>query len=627
MKEEYSWTEKGTLFSNTYDDVFFHDGDGLEETDYVFLQGNKITERLSEQDLVIGELGFGTGLNFMLTWQKWQETGRKTGKRLTFVSCEKHPLAADLLEKSHSHFPELKEFSSQIRKKWPLVQTGFHMLEFEEGRVALLLLFGDCYESLKKFEGKVDAWYLDGFSPAKNKEMWSESVFKQMAWHSHGETSLATFTAAGFVRRGLQSAGFEIQRIKGFKHKKHMTVGRYGGHVKQNLHLEPWYRFPQKLKNGSLAVIGAGMAGLNLAYYLERAGYDVSIFEAEDRIASKASGNKRGMMYPLISKKPDRLGSLTEAGHHFSYQQIKDLGIDYREGILEFLSSDKKALRFDEALSRYNKDYIELEETKYGPAVNHKKALSISPLDYASALQESLKASISFGRNLTSMKRLNDEWLLSFADGTEELFSAVFIASAYQANRLEQYSHLPLRRSRGQLVYIPEEHVSADVDDLNFINYFTKTDDSYILGASFDVDDFEENFRLADSEKLISSMNEFFPGILKRGLETKGLSGRVCFRTVLKDYFPVVGPGPDEKFYREKYSDLKHGRPISKYEAGEYIQNSFVSVGHGSRGLTYSPLSALYLSRLLKDGIHVLSDSHVQAVHPARFLIKEFKKS
>ena len=628
MKEEYTWTEKGTLYSNVYDDVFFHDGNGLDETDYVFLQGNQLRERLPKEDLKVGELGFGTGLNFLLTWKLWRETGRKHGRRLTFISCEKHPLSLDILEKSHSQFPQLKEFSSQLREKWPPVKTGFHLLEFEEGQVALLLLFGDCFESLKKFEGKVDAWFLDGFSPAKNKDMWSEDVFKHMAWHSHENTTLATFTAAGFVRRGLQEVGFEIERIKGFGYKKHMTVGAYKGHVKDRLHLAPWFRSPEMLNPCPVAVIGAGMAGLNMAYYLERAGYSVTVFESENEIAAKASGNKRGMMYPLISKKPDRLGSFTEAGAHFSYSQIKELGLEHREGLLEFISSDKKALRFGEALSRYSTDYVEMVDTEYSKkAVLHKRGLSISPLEYCRSLSETLQGSIKLNKKLNSLSQSKGGWLLSFADGSQEEFTAVFMAGAYESGDLEQLVHLPMRRSRGQIAYIDKELVSSAKQDLNFINYLTEADDCYILGATFDVDDLDSKCRVDDTQSLLDSIHKYFPGVVSEEIEAEKLAGKVCFRTVIKDYFPIVGGCPDEKDYKTLYGSLKHGKPISRYDEGEYHKNLFVSCGHGSRGLTFSPLSGAYLSRLLRDGIHILDCSHIQAVHPARFLINELKKA
>ncbi|MCM8527128.1 MAG: bifunctional tRNA (5-methylaminomethyl-2-thiouridine)(34)-methyltransferase MnmD/FAD-dependent 5-carboxymethylaminomethyl-2-thiouridine(34) oxidoreductase MnmC, partial [Lentisphaeraceae bacterium] len=605
MKEEYTWTEKGTLYSNVYDDVFFHDGDGLDETDYVFLQGNKLRERLPKEDLKVGELGFGTGLNYLLTWKLWQETGRKKGKRLTFISCEKHPLSLDILEKSHSQFPQLKEFSSQLRAKWPPVKTGFHLLEFEEGRVALLLLFGDCFESLKKFEGKVDAWFLDGFSPAKNKDMWSEDVFKQMTWHSHENTTLATFTAAGFVRRGLQEVGFEIERIKGFGYKKHMTVGSYKGYVKDRLHLAPWFRSPDLLKPCSVAVIGAGMAGLNMAYYLERAGYSVTVFDSESEIAEKASGNKRGMMYPLISKKPDRLGAFTEAGAHFSYSQIKELGLEHREGLLEFISSDKKALRFGEALSRYSTDYVEMVDTEYSKkAVLHKRGLSISPLEYCRSLSEKLRGSIRLNKKLNSLSKSKDGWLLNFADGSLEEFAAVFMAGAYESGSVEQLTHLQMRVSRGQISYIDKKFVSSAKKDLNFINYLTEADDCYILGATFDVDDLDSNCRVNDTQSLLDSIHKYFPGVVSEEIEAEKLAGKVCFRTVIKDYFPIVGGCPDEKDYKTLYGSLKHGKPVSRYDEGEYHKNLFVSCGHGSRGLTFSPLSAAYLSRLLRDGIH-----------------------
>ena len=370
------------------------------------------------------------------------------------------------------------------------------------------------------------------------------------------------------------------------------------------------------------------MAGLNLAYSLERAGYDVSVFEAESEIASKASGNKRGMLYPLISKKPDRLGSLTEAGAHFSYCQIKELGVDCREGLLEFVSSDNKEARFEEAIGRYSPDYLELvNDSNSKKAMLHKKALSLSPREYATALSESLKGPSFFSKRLKTLDHHGDDCLLTFEDGTKELFAAVFMAGAYESAQFGQVAHLPLRRSRGQVVYLDKDLVNSKEKDLNFINYLTEADDCYVLGASFDVDDFDENFRPQDSKILLDSLNRTFPDLLGDVADSEKLSGRVCFRTVLKDYFPVVGAGPDETFYRKTYGDLKHGKPISRYEEAAYSKNLFLSCGHGSRGLSFAPLSAVYLARLLRDGIHILNTSHVQAVHPGRFLIKELKKA
>ena len=144
---DFSWTDEGTLYSEQYNDVYFADGKGLEESTYVFLDGNNLKERM-DANLTVGELGFGTGLNFLLTWELWRQNGKKN--RLTFISCEKHPLTPELLEKSHVSFPSLSNLSEQLREKWPLTETGFRFIEFEDGKVSLLLLLGDAAEMLKE---------------------------------------------------------------------------------------------------------------------------------------------------------------------------------------------------------------------------------------------------------------------------------------------------------------------------------------------------------------------------------------------------------------------------------------------------------------------------------------------
>ena len=503
-------------------------------------------------------------------------------------------------------------------------------MEFEEGKVSLLLLFGDCSTALKQFEGKVDAWYLDGFSPAKNEEMWSADVFKQLAWHSHDKTTLATFTAAGFVRRGLESVGFKIERIKGFGFKKHMTVGQYTGHVKEHLHIEPWYQSENNKFEGSVAVIGAGIAGASLARNLSRAGYEVTLFEAENSAAAKASGNKRGMVYPLISKKVDRLGSFSEIATHHCWNLVNDLGIECREGIYEFLTENKKSDRFEEAISRYKNDYLELVErpeiSRDFPAVYHKRGLSFAPKELVFSLLEQANVKLEYSKKLAGLKRVKGEWQLSFTDGKKQCFTNVFMCNAFDSKMFGQLEFLPLRISRGQVCSLPESAVKKSIDDLNYVHYLTKASSEFLLGATFDVDDPTEKFRVEDSQQLVNSVNKKFPGLLDENLKVNELTGRVCFRTVTHDYFPIAGPVPDLKYFDHHYSALKHGKPVSDYPQAQSESGLFVSVGHGSRGLAFAPLSSTYLTKLLRDGVHILPVQHIQTIHPARFLIKKYKK-
>ena len=138
------------------------------------------------------------------------------------------------------------------------------------------------------------------------------------------------------LERGLQDIGFEVQRVKGFGNKKHMTQAIYRGHVKSRMSLQPWFQVPPKSHAKKVAVVGAGMAGLNCAWSLSRLGAEVTVFDKASQPATGASGNLKGMMFPLISKKPDRLGTLTEAGSIFSMNQFNELGLSYKSNLLEF---------------------------------------------------------------------------------------------------------------------------------------------------------------------------------------------------------------------------------------------------------------------------------------------------
>lgn len=221
--------------SERFDDVYFSVEDGLAETRHVFLDGNKLRERWS--DLAtggvfrIGETGFGTGLNFLAAWQLWNELKPQNNlQRLEFVSVEKYPVTASYIKEVLSVWegalPGLLERFCAVYPQ--VVHEGIHRLS-PAADVGLTLLIGDANDLLPKFTGPVDAWFLDGFKPATNPEMWTEIIFQNMARGSRAGTSLATFTAAGSVRRGLQAAGFAVTKVKGFGRKRDMLTGVFSG--------------------------------------------------------------------------------------------------------------------------------------------------------------------------------------------------------------------------------------------------------------------------------------------------------------------------------------------------------------------------------------------------------------
>lgn len=225
------WKGK-TPISTQFDDVYFSAENGLAESTHVFLDGNNLPERLKTQKMpfTIYEMGFGTGLNFLNIFRLWNSTNQKSP--LNFVSCEKYPLKIADVEKSLQFWPELRAEVEPFLQKYPQKPLGEGWHHFEIVKDLRLSLFvGDGVAMLKGAAGeglqKADAWFLDGFAPAKNPEMWSTEVFEAMAALSQENATFATFTAAGFVRRGLQEVGFEVQKIKGFGRKRDMTVGTW----------------------------------------------------------------------------------------------------------------------------------------------------------------------------------------------------------------------------------------------------------------------------------------------------------------------------------------------------------------------------------------------------------------
>lgn len=234
---ELRWNDQGTPVSREFDDVYFSNQNGLKETGYVFLDGNQLPERFAThpRDLfIVAETGFGTGLNFLTLWQAFDTFSASQPdarlQRLHFISCEKFPLTVSDLEAAHASWPQLADIAHQLRAQWPLALPGCHRLLLDGGRITLDLWFGDINQLIHTFDDtlnqQVDAWFLDGFAPAKNPDMWTPALFECMARLARPGATLATFTAAGFVRRGLIAAGFEVSKRKGFGEKREMLTGR-----------------------------------------------------------------------------------------------------------------------------------------------------------------------------------------------------------------------------------------------------------------------------------------------------------------------------------------------------------------------------------------------------------------
>ena len=215
---ELEWRDGDTPVSTRFDDPYFSLENGLAETRHVFLDGNDLPGRFRD-GFHIAELGFGTGLNLLAALQAWRRA-RAPGT-LHFTSFEAFPMAPEDMLRAQAAFPEVADIAAELAPFWGKGATRFSLPD-----LAFALIEGDARETLPRWGGKADAWFLDGFSPAKNPELWDEALMAEVGAHTARDGAAATYTAAGFVRRGLEAAGFTVTRAPGFGRKRHMTRAR-----------------------------------------------------------------------------------------------------------------------------------------------------------------------------------------------------------------------------------------------------------------------------------------------------------------------------------------------------------------------------------------------------------------
>lgn len=218
----------GTPVSEAYGDVYHSAAGGHAQARHVFLAGNGLPERWQGRDsFAILETGFGLGVNFMATWLAWRNDPQRC-RTLCFISLEKHPFAAGDLATAHAAWPEFAELSAALREAWPPLVAGEHRIELDGGRVVLRLVFADALDALPSIDGAADAFYLDGFSPAKNPELWSPDICRALARLANPGATVATWSVAGQVRQALHAAGFIVAKRPGFAGKRQMLAGYIG---------------------------------------------------------------------------------------------------------------------------------------------------------------------------------------------------------------------------------------------------------------------------------------------------------------------------------------------------------------------------------------------------------------
>nr|WP_309576649.1 FAD-dependent 5-carboxymethylaminomethyl-2-thiouridine(34) oxidoreductase MnmC [Moraxella osloensis] len=658
--------------SSEFGDVYFSKTDGLAESRHVFIDGNDLATRLANlrnfERFVIGEIGFGTGLNILAIWQLWQQIRPDNHSHLHIITTEKFPLSKTDLEQALSVWTELAGLSQQLIDNYPPPLAGCHRLNWFDERLTIDLWLGDATSSLSQVtgEGKVDAWLLDGFAPSCNQELWSADLLAQIARLSKNHTTLATFSVASAVKQGLKHHGFTLAKRKGFGKKREMLTASFQPKLTSANFCKLYFRYNKKIKpffvtlpftasfesrrrqrrkannvKGfelpnfsaitkplSVAVIGAGVAGLSSAYALAARGHKVTIFDKAQPLAG-ASGNIRGFLAPKLTSLKRLETNLHAIGYlascRFYPYLTAQTGIKILQttGCLDLLSHNR--LQLDEV-----KDFpiefarlLTAEQAKakvgyeIGQAIFLPNAGLITTANFANAVL--CHPNISFQtEKLTYFQQAyfqqdSDQVLLTFTE-RQQFFDHVILCMA-----LDTCDFLPtikrFNHSRGQVTWFAvDEHDKAQLPKLplKYGSYYASFNENskrhVMLGASFVRDTLDTAPAVADHQMNVADLADAVPDLVNNTdmfTVEKNLphwQGRASIRSQTVDYLPLVG---------------------QVWQAGyESKSRVWTFSALGSKGYAYAPICSELLVGLLCGEILPLANKMVNSLSPNRKVIR-----
>ncbi len=645
---------EGTPVSRDFDDVYFSNDNGLEETRYVFLDGNQLNARFPTHPrslFVVAESGFGTGLNFLTLWQMFDQFHAAhpdaTLQRLHFISFEKFPLTAHDLRLAHQHWPELAPWAEQLQAQWPPHLGGCHRLLLAGGRVTLDLWLGDINDLTDKLDDsmnqKVDAWFLDGFAPAKNPDMWSQHLFNAMARLARPGATLATFTSAGFVRRGLQEAGFTMQKTKGFGRKRDMLVGR----MDQTLEIPAQTPLFSRSASASreVAIVGGGIASALLSLALLHRGWQVTLYCADDAPAKGASGNRQGALYPLLSAHDPALSQFFPVAFTFARRLYDALPVAFDHdwcGVTQLGWDEKSQQKIAHMLSlglpleiarAVNAQQItETAGVDTGcDGIHYPLGGWLCPADLttaAIALAQSRGLTVHYSRQVASLHH-TEHWNLHFTTGEEAQHTCVVLANGHPISQFNQTEKLPLYPVGGQVSHIPTSPALEKLQHvLCYDGYLTPQNPSnghHCIGASYHRGETDMRYSEDDQQQNRQRLLNCFPQAdWAKEVDISAGDARCGVRCATRDHLPMAGNVPDYEATLEAYQDLAENRDTA-VSAPVYPQ-LFMLGGLGSRGLCSAPLLAEVLAAQMSDEPVPLDSVTLAGLNPNRLWVRKLLK-
>lgn len=620
----------GTPYSREFADVYHSAASGPGQARHVFLRGNDLPARWAGRRIfTIFEAGFGLGVNFMTTWLAWRADPARCD-RLHFVSVERQPFLRGDLAAMHARYPELADASSELCAAWPPLLPGMHRIHLDSDRVVLTLCFGDVRAAIPQMRLAADAFYLDGFAPQRNPDMWEPRLMRSIARLAAPNATLATYTAARSVADALAAAGFAMEKRSGFAAKREMLAGRYAPHWPMRM----LWRKPAHREQSAI-IVGAGLAGAAVAARLAARGWRLDVVERNASPAREASGMLAGVLQPHISYDDAILSRLSRAGFLYARRACGDRSAC---GVLQLAIGAKDEARMEQALSRleYPGEYAQYRSRAdaselagqrvpaggwWFPTAGFVRPQAVA-LGQLAAAGQATALHVHLGRNVAALRRVEDRWQALDADA-QVIAEAqiVVLANACDAARLANLDPAKLALIRGQLTLLPAAQFASPHCVISGSGYVLPAIDGIsIAGASYDTGRTDTLSDAAAHEANLRRAEDLLPGSTAR-VDRSTLQTQIGFRCVAPDRLPMIGALVDIAATRAEAGALAGAHLPDLPRIG----GLYGALAYASRGLAWSPLGAEALASEICGEPAPIEAALSDAIDPGRFVLRRLR--
>lgn len=640
--------EDGVPFAPAFADVYHARAGAFEQAREVFLRGNGLPQRWRGRErFVILETGFGLGNNFLATWAAWRDDEERP-QRLVFISIEKHPPTTADMARVHASTPE-PALAARLEAAWPPLTHGLHTLEFEDGRVTLLLALGDLADWMPELQAQVDAIYLDGFAPSRNAPMWDARALRPLARLAAPGATVATWSASHSVRDALSAAGFRTDLVPGFAGKREMTAARIKDEAAQRRYGPPAGRRAMPQARHAL-VIGAGLAGAAAARALARQGLQVTVLEAAGQAATAASGNPAGLFHGVVH---------THDGAHAQwlrsaalraeqlYRPLIESGqvIGEMKGLLRGASNaEVEALQaiveaqqlppgFASVLAR-DAAAAMAQCPIAGPAWLFPGGGWLQPATLVDQWMRDPRIDLRTDTRVANLRPSGTSWQALDVDGALLVEGDVAVVAAAGATTSLLAAHCaeaptwPWRRTRGQLTVLDAKRsarLPRPALPLASGGYLIALPEELggglLCGATSRLDDDGADLRDDDHRANLAQLAALTGRDIDLPSVNDGWRGRVGWRLGCDDRLPVVGAVPLPMSMLQGTYRLEQARHVPR------VPGLYVLSGLGSRGITWAPLLGEALAAAITGAPLPVAGSLMDAVDPARFISRSVRRA